>query len=210
MIKGVKFSVPEPCKININEMNICENDKIRFCRNCKSNVYDVRDLSREEIIDLKTTKDNICVIVNSNQLTKSNKIKKIALSSLFIFSSLFSTEIKAQYKSKLGSFEIKQSLIQTDSIQISGFVYVKGSLGWKKISNYEIDVFRDEEFIETITIKDNKKIKIQYEFEPNENITLIIKHKKYENMALKNIRFANTKIKAYLEPKRYRLVGRFF
>lgn len=53
MIKGVKFSVPKPCKININEMNICENDKIRFCRNCKSNVYDVRDLSREEIIDLK-------------------------------------------------------------------------------------------------------------------------------------------------------------
>lgn len=83
-------------------------------------------------------------------------------------------------------------------------------MGWKKISNYEIDVFRNEEFIETITIKDNKKIKIQYKFEPNENITLIIKHKKYENMALKNIHFANTKIKAYLEPRRSRVVGRFF
>lgn len=211
MKKEIKFHIPQPCKIDVNEMSICENDKIRFCKNCKSNVYDIRNLSKQDIIDLKKSKNNnICVIANLNQLSKSKRIRNFALSSFFIFSSFFSTEINAQYNSKLGSFEIKQSPIRTDSIQISGFVYIKGIIGWKKVSNYEIDVYRDGEFIETKIIKDHKLFLIRYEFEPNENITLIIKHKKYENIVLKNMRFANTKIKVYLEPKRPLLVGRFF
>lgn len=211
MKKDIKFNIPNPCKVDINGMSICENDKIRFCQNCKSNVYDIRDLSKKEIIDLKKSKnDNICVIANSNQLSTSNSIRNIALSSLFIFSAFFSNEINAQYKSKLRGYEIKQSGPISDSIQISGFVYVKGSLGWKKISDYEINVFIDDEWVETKTIKDHKKFLLQYEFEANQNITLTIKHKKYDIISLKNIRLTNTKIKAYLRPKRFQVMGRFF
>ena len=212
MKKEVKSRIPNPCFRNIDEMAIGENDKIRFCKSCKSNVYDIRSFSEEEIINLKKSKnDNICVIANSEQLSKSNRIKKIALASFVIFSSFFSNEINAQYKSKLSSFEIKQSLIPTDSIQFSGFVYIKKTFGWKKISDYEIDVYRDGKLIENEIIKNShKKFLIQYEFEPYENITLVIRYKGYKEITLKNIRFANTKIRVYLEPKRPPIVGRYF
>ncbi|WCM42022.1 hypothetical protein MG290_13975 [Flavobacterium sp. CBA20B-1] len=211
MKKDIRFIIPKPCKINIDEMNISLNDKVRFCENCKTNVHDIRDLSTDEIKTLKNSNNNnLCVIADSNQLLKSKKIRNITLSSLFIFSSLFSNEINAQYKSKLGSFEIKQSLIRTDSIEVSGFVYIKGTFGWRKISDYDLNIYSDGKLIDSQIIKKNKKFTLQYEYGIYDNISLIITHKGYEMMELKDIKFTNTKIKVYLAPKRFKVIGRFF
>lgn len=211
MKKDIRFIIPKPCKINIDEMNISLNDKVRFCENCKTNVHDIRDLSTHEIKTLKNSNNtNLCVIADSNQLLKSKKIRNITLSSLFIFSSLFSNEINAQYKSKLGSFEIKQSLIRTDSIEVSGFVYIKGTFGWRKISDYDLNIYSDGKLIDSQIIKKNKKFTLQYEYGIYDNISLIITHKGYEMMELKDIKFTNTKIKVYLAPKRFQVIGRFF
>lgn len=211
MKKDIRFIIPKPCKINIDEMNISLNDKVRFCENCKTNVHDIRDLSTDEIKTLKNSNNtNLCVIADSNQLLKSKKIRNITLSSLFIFSSLFSNEINAQYKSKLGSFEIKQSLIRTDSIEVSGFVYIKGTFGWRKISDYDLNIYSDGKLIDSQIIKKNKKFTLQYEYGIYDNISLIITHKGYEMMELKDIKFTNTKIKVYLTPKRFQVIGRFF
>lgn len=212
MKNDVKFIIPKPCKMDFNEMNICDNTKIRFCENCKSNVHDIRNLSKDEIKDLKKSKkDKICVIANSNQLLTSNRIRKIALSSLVIFSSFFSNEINAQYKSKLSSFEIKQSFIRTDSIQVSGFVYVKGTFGWKKVSNYNVDIYLDGKLVDSKIITKNKKFTLKYEYGNFDNISLVITYKKnYEALEIKDLRLINSKIKVFLAPKRFQVIGRFF
>lgn len=211
MKKDIRFIIPKPCKINIEEMNISLNDRVRFCENCKTNVHDIRHLSTDEIKNLKNSNNtNLCVIADSNQLIKSNRIRNISLSSLFIFSSLFSTDINAQYKSKLGSFEIKQSLIQTDSIQVSGFVYIKGAFGWRKISDYDLNIYSDGRLIDSQIIKKHKKFTLMYEYGIYDSISLIITRKGYEIMEIKDIKFTNTKIKVYLNPKKYPVVGRFF
>jgi hypothetical protein len=65
--KDVRFIVAEPCQASWEEMartrsGGVEDERVRFCRRCRSNVYNLSALSRAEAIDLVGAREgSVCV-----------------------------------------------------------------------------------------------------------------------------------------------------
>ncbi len=66
MIKGIKITIPEPCKQDWNSLTVVEQG--RFCGSCEKIVIDFQKMSDKELIDyFKNYQGNTCGNFNTFQ-----------------------------------------------------------------------------------------------------------------------------------------------
>lgn len=189
------------------------------CLNCNEKVYDLRGKSKNDIENwFQKEEGNPCVFIRQKQLSQSIKnkksildFKKIGIASILIGSSFLQPNLFAQEKNK-NSFSIEQEKGITEKVLIEGEIKIKRFIGWKKLEEYNIDIYSGENLISELFVDKKGNFKLELDKKNiNNKLTISIHASGFETLEIENIDIKNTKLKVYLDKKQIRFVGgRFF
>lgn len=201
-------------------MQNTDDSEYRNCQNCNNKVYDLRAKSNSQINNwFKKNKENACVIANANQLTFNSRnkysffnLRKIGIASVFISSSFLNPNLYAQESKKANSFVIEQTDLNSKKITIEGIVKVKGLIGWKRLAEYNINVYSNNTLVTESLLDEKGKFKLELDKNIlSDKMTISIHAVNYKSIRIEEIEVKDTMIKIYLEKRGPRvLVGRFY
>lgn len=219
MKENPKYTIPKPCNKRWNNMLQTKSSNEKFCQNCSEKVFDLRGKNKTEINNwYKENNENVCVIAKSNQLNPTSQnekniinFRKIGIASVIIGSSLLSPNIYAQEK-KADTFTIEQTELQSDNIKIEGIVKVKALIGWKKLNEYNINVYSNDTLLKEVLIDEKGRFTIEINRKlMSDKMTISIHAVKYKSIRIEEIEVKDTMIQVFLEKRGPRIiVGRFY
>jgi len=220
MKEDPKYIIPKPCIKGWDDMEKTISSDEKFCQNCNERVFDIRKKSKSEIENWhKNNNENVCVLVNANQLTQEFgkkksifDLRKFGIASFLISSSLMHTNLYAQESEKANSFTIEQTDVTSENITIEGIVKIKALIGWKKLDEYKINIYSNDVFVTDLLIDRKGKFKLELNKKLfSENLSISIHAEGYKSIRIKDIEVKDTMLRVYLDKKDFRvLIGRFF
>lgn len=134
--KDLNFEIASPCHEDWDQMT--GDDKKRFCHSCEKNVHNLSSMSDQEISDLLSRPDNVCVRLYKRhdgtiltedcpiglEKVKSHLKRKQFIAAFFCLMTLiFSFQLKAGERALKGKVAISQEMPE-----IMGDVMIMGGL----------------------------------------------------------------------------------
>lgn len=127
------------CKVKLDDMIPIQGSRNKYCASCSQEIYDIRNLSNQEIAKLKLNNaKKFCVIANLKQMenrkhklsmVKYSRLRKFGVMSSLLLGFFFNNDIHAQNKEY--KVKYKTELLETKSnrVLIKGKVVKKNKLG---------------------------------------------------------------------------------
>uniref|UniRef100_UPI004049981C hypothetical protein n=1 Tax=Flavobacterium sp. TaxID=239 RepID=UPI004049981C len=220
MKENPKHIIPNPCHKRWENMQKMQTPEFKNCQNCSKKVYDLRLKSKSEIdIWYKKSDENVCVIATENQLNlnlNNNKsifdLRSFGIASVLIGSWLLQPNLYAQESKKADSFVMEQTNLKSEIITIEGIVKVKRFIGWKKLKEFNINIYSNETLVHEILVDKRGKFKIELNRKYfSEKMSMSIHAFGYKSLRIENIEIKDTMFKVFLDKAKMRMVvGRYF
>jgi hypothetical protein len=180
MIRFKDISIPKPCSVDYDAL---PGDEVkRFCGSCDKHVYDFRGKDEGYLNDVFLTTGKVCGVFHEDQIQKpSLKVQRpfyYGLATKLVSVALFLKTILSSYHTEASIQHIHQATQESmDSTKIK--TIYKGQ-DYKKTSYYiEIEVYVNEEFRDSFTLKNSNNIYLPDSIKPEDKIKLIVTTTRY-------------------------------
>ncbi|QTV05791.1 hypothetical protein [Faecalibacter bovis] len=155
------IQIPQPCHKKWNDLN--GTNRVKFCSSCNNNVYNLNQLSANDIQNIIQREEKVCgMLVKKNEtLSNLTRLRMSIVGLVFFVGSVFGQQDSIQIKGKvndLNGFPIMDSKITLKNFPIESFSNEYGEFSLivpKNLKTYILEV-KDPEYQMEIVYKEEE------------------------------------------------------